>query len=67
MTHPLYATFLEMEADARAEIARRHNLIYAPMTPEDTATIARRAADAHGMPWPEARAILIDHFAPRAN
>lgn len=63
----LYATFLAMEAEARAEIARKNKLAHAPMPTEDTEAIARRAAEAHGMAWEDARAELIDNFATRAN
>lgn len=65
--HPLYATFLEMEAAAKADVARRHNLAVGLLSIEETADIAMRAASVHGIPWPEARAILIDHFAQRAG
>lgn len=63
----IIATFRAMEAEARAEIARKHKLGYAPMTPEDTHAIARAAAEAVGMPWEEARGHLIDSFATLAG
>ena len=72
MTHPVFATFKALEAEARAAFTKAttwngYHVHGSLMGIDATHDCARRAAGAHGMPWPEARAILIDHFAPRAG
>lgn len=67
MTHPVFTTFKALEAEARAAFTKETGVHGSLMGIDATHDCARRAADAHGMPWPEARAILIDHFAPRAG
>lgn len=65
--HPLIATFHEMEAAAKAEVARKHNLAVGLLGIEETCDIAMRAAAEHGIPWPEARRLLTDSFATLAG
>ena len=69
MTSPdtLIATFQEMEAQAKREVARKHKLAVGLLGVDEIKDIAMRAAEQHGIPWPEARRVLIDSFATRAN